>query len=570
MTTTQERIDFIKKIHLFVDLSDDDLADVARALTDEERKAKERVIEQGSRGDSFYIIYNGTVEVSRSRNRRGKTVLAQLGPRDYFGEEELFHKRARSATITAISDCSFLVLNASKIAALMKQAPSFKPTFATMIATHRLWRRLRFKWVPPEEAVYFLARKHPIVLWSSLFWPILALVLPLAGFLWGLATGSMLAMGLAIGLGAFNLLWILWRYIDWTNDYYLVTSQRVAWVEKVIGLFDSRTEAPLSTILSVGVETDTLGRILGYGNVIVRTYVGKIAFQYVKRPRYAASMIEEYWNRTKEVALKAEKDAIKNAIRKRLDLSVPPPPETPATEAEPTPSAMRSGLFRRVASNIFKLKMEDGETVTYRKHGVVLWKQIWQPTVVLLLLTAAFIWRGYLLWTGAVAWPDSIFYILPLLGFPFLVWWLYQYADWSNDIFQVTPDQVIDIDKTPFGTQERRAAALESILSIESKRVGLLGNIFNFGTVYIVVGGNKLEFQDVFDPAAVQSDIDRRRVARIAAKAAAQAALDRERMADWIATYHRGSEEFRAEENRRLEETLRQQQAAQGGTDEAG
>ncbi|MBV6395310.1 MAG: hypothetical protein HFACDABA_00885 [Anaerolineales bacterium] len=567
MTTTQERIDFIKKIHLFADLSDDDLEDVARALTDEERKAKEHIIEQGSRGDSFYIIYNGTVEVSRRRARRERIVLAQLGPRDYFGEEELFHQRARSATITAISDCSFLVLNAGKIAALMKQVPSFKPTFATMIATHRLWRQLRFKWVRSEEAVYFLARKHPIVLWRSLFWPILALTLPLAGFLWGLATGSMLAMALALGAAVFNLLWILWRYVDWTNDYYLVTSQRVAWVEKVIGLFDSRTEAPLSTILSVGVETDTLGRMLDYGNVIVRTYVGKIAFQYVKHPRYAASMIEEYWNRTKEATLKAEKEAIKNAIRKRLDLSVPPPPETPA--AEPKPSAMRPGLFRLAGSNIFKLKVEDGETVTYRKHGFVLWRQIWQPTFILLLLTAAFLWRSYLLWIGAVTWPDSIFYLLPLLGLPFLGWWLYQYVDWSNDIFQVTPDQVIDIDKTPFGTQERRAAALESILSIESKRVGLLGNLFNFGTVYIVVGGNKLEFQDVFDPATVQSDIDRRRVARIAAKSAAQAALDRERMADWIATYHRGSEEFREEENRRLEET-RRQQAAQGGSDEPG
>jgi len=120
--------------------------------------------------------------------------------------------------------------------------------------------------------------------------------------------------------------------------------------------------------------------------------------------------------------------------------------------------------------------------------------------------------------------------------------------DWTNDIFQVTPDQIIDIDRTPFGSEQRRSAALENILSTEYQRIGLLGNIFNFGTVYITVGGAKLEFEDVFDPATVQSDIDRRRMARVAGKNAAMAAAERERMAEWLATYHLNSEEFRREE----------------------
>jgi hypothetical protein len=143
---------------------------------------------------------------------------------------------------------------------------------------------------------------------------------------------------------------------------------------------------------------------------------------------------------------------------------------------------------------------------------------------------------------------DALVLAIPIISVPFHLWWIYQYMDWANDIFMVTPDQIIDIDKTPFGTEERRAASLESILSTESERIGFLGNIFNFGTVYITVGGTKLEFQDVFDPNTVQSDIDRRRMARQAAKAAAQAALDRERMAEWLATYHMNSEQFRREQ----------------------
>jgi hypothetical protein len=145
---------------------------------------------------------------------------------------------------------------------------------------------------------------------------------------------------------------------------------------------------------------------------------------------------------------------------------------------------------------------------------------------------------------------DSLVLALPIISIPFLLWWIYQYLDWTNDIFRVTPDQIIDIDKKPFGTEERRAAPLENILSTEYQRIGLLGNIFNFGTVYISVGGSILEFQDVFDPATVQSDIDRRRMARVTAKNAAAAAAERERMAEWIATYHLSSAEFTQEQEK--------------------
>jgi hypothetical protein len=443
--------------------------------------------------------------------------------------------------------------------------PSFKPTFDVVISTHKLWRRLRFKWVRPEEAVYFLARKHPIVLWRSLVWPLIALVFPVLGFLWGIATGSTVAIVVALALGVLVVLWIIWRIIDWSNDYYLVTNQRVAWVEKVIGIFDSRTEAPLSTILSVGVETDMLGRFLDYGTVVVRTFVGRIPFNYVGHPDYAATMIEEYWNRTKEFALKAEKEAIKDAIRKRLDLPIPPKPEIPKPEPTKFSPIRRPSALQVALSNIFKLRLEEGDTVIYRKHGFVLFKNVWQPSLFMLILLAFFIWRVILLASGGT-WPDVMLIVLPAAGLPFLGWWIYQYVDWSNDIFQVTQDQVIDIDKTPFGTEERRAASLENILSIESKRIGLLGNIFNYGTVYIVVGGTKLEFQDVFDPNTVQSDIDRRRMARIASKAAAQAALDRERMAEWIATYHRGADDFRREETLRAQAPT--QETSNAETDE--
>jgi hypothetical protein len=137
-----------------------------------------------------------------------------------------------------------------------------------------------------------------------------------------------------------------------------------------------------------------------------------------------------------------------------------------------------------------------------------------------------------------------------LASLPFLAWFSYMVMDWSNDKFEVTNDQIIDIDRKPFGTETRNAAPLEGILGTFYERKGILGNLFNFGTVYISVGGSKLAFENVMDPASVQSDIDRRRMARSARKKEGEVAAERDRIAEWLATYHRSVQDFRDEEKR--------------------
>jgi hypothetical protein len=138
-----------------------------------------------------------------------------------------------------------------------------------------------------------------------------------------------------------------------------------------------------------------------------------------------------------------------------------------------------------------------------------------------------------------------------LLLLVFLVWFGYLTLDWSNDKFIVNAEQIIDVDRKPFGTERRNAAQLENILGTEYQRIGILGNVFNYGTVYITVGGTKLAFENVMNPASVQSDIDRRRMARSEKKKQGEIAAERERMAEWLATYHRSAQEFFDEEHKK-------------------
>jgi hypothetical protein len=127
-----------------------------------------------------------------------------------------------------------------------------------------------------------------------------------------------------------------------------------------------------------------------------------------------------------------------------------------------------------------------------------------------------------------------------------ILWWIYQYIDWSNDIFQVTPDQIMDIDKTPLGQVTSDIATLDNILSIESRRNGILELLFNYGTVFITIGGGKeMHFENVYNPSAVQEDIERRRLEKLARKEQENIKAERERVADWFAAYYNNEQQFR-------------------------
>ena len=561
MIATDKRVAFLKKIHLFHGMDEAHLRAAAEQMVEQSVEAGMTLVEQGTRAETFYIIFEGEFAVNRQLEGGKQRLLATFVGGDYFGEEGLLMRSKRTATVTASKPGLVLRLDREQFNELLRKAPDLRHNLEIAVSSRRLSRRMRFKWVRPGEVIYFLARKHWVVLAQ-------ALVMPLIGVLIG---GSALAFGLwnqstiaqLIG-GGFLLAMVglcIWRWLDWGNDYYIVTNRRVVWIEKIIGIYESRQEAPLSTILSVGVETLQIGRIMDFGNVVVRTFVGRIVFTNVIHPKQAGAMVEEHWKRTKEASVADEDVAMRQTLRAKLGL--PPLPAAAQKAAlEPdqkqAPAVYRPGPLNLFSRNIFSTRFADSETITYRKHWFVLIRQSQVPLAILLLSLIGIGYLVYLLLTNGQAAPvpgaliqnpDTLIkdglVALALIFVAALLWWGYEYWDWTNDIFQVTPEQIIDIDRTPLGSERRRAAPLENILSTDYQRIGLMGNLFNFGTVRITVGGAQLDFNEVANPATVQSDIDRRRMERLAKKKSAEQAAERDRMAEWLATYHRSAGELR-------------------------
>jgi hypothetical protein len=547
-----DKILFLKKSHLFRGLTDEHLESVAEVMEEVPYPADKVFIKQGTEGDFFYLIYSGSVNVSRLHKDKQED-LGMLVAGDFFGEEVISKKRIRSASITTLEDSIFMVFPRQKLEVLFTRIDTIKENIEASVESKRLIQVIKFDWLQPEERIYFLARKHPIQLWKAMAGPLLVLLASVFLFLMSISTASLIMLLLAWVSLVGDVAWGLWQWLDWGNDYYIVTNQRVVWLEKVIGLYDSRQEAPLKTILSVGVETDQIGRILDYGDVIVRTFVGRIRFHHVNHPNLAASLVEEHWVRSREISQKEDASAMNQAIRERLGLAERIPGEPP--QAVPVVRFMnKPGVFTLLFSDLFKVRIEDSGTITYRKHWFNLLKTTFMPGVLFILIMGLFINRLFNLpkvapseVPGPVGMDTYLKILLLFLGIMF-VWWVFKYIDWRNDIFQVTPDQIIDIDKTPLGREEHRAAPLENILSTEYKRIGFMQVLLNFGNVYITVGGAELVFEDVADPPSVQQDIDTRRIALITNKKDAETRAERDRLADWFAAYHNDAEAFRGEE----------------------
>lgn len=548
---------FLDKMHVFGGLDQEQLAGIANKLVEKDVPAGTPIIKRGDKPDGFYMLYKGKVKVTVPDAEKGERQLAVLYGGDYFGEEALFENRNRSANVTAVEDCVLFYMSPQIFNSLITQYEKLKPNFQVAIKSHKLARSTKFKWLGKNEVIYFIARRHKIRLFQALVAPFFAMLGALGLIAFGVFLSSVIpvAVGIVLVLGILG--WGVWNAIDWSNDYYIVTNQRVIWLEKVIGLHDSREEAPLGTILSVGVETDALGRILKYGNVIVRTFVGKLEFEYVDHPQQAADMIREYWERTKAITTRSQMDVMKDTIKQKLGLPLDKRPQVELSPVVPVDEekVLKSPLWLLALQNLFQLRLEEGGKIIYHKHWLILLQQGWKPFGLFLLGVVLFIWRmvvlynspdkAFITFNGGFSFkPDTLSVLIPLLLLPVGFWVWYEYADWKNDTFMVTQDEIFDIDRKPFGTEERRSAQIENILSTSYKRKGFIAYMFNYGTVFITVGGTQMAFEDVMDPAAVQADINRRRSARIAKKNEDAGSADRERFATWIAAYHQHLNEF--------------------------
>uniref|UniRef100_A0A4W6CPF6 cGMP-dependent protein kinase n=1 Tax=Lates calcarifer TaxID=8187 RepID=A0A4W6CPF6_LATCA len=107
-----EYMEFLKSVPTFHGLQEDILSKLADVLEETHYEDGEYIIRQGARGDTFFIISKGKVNVTREDLPNGEPVyLRSLGKGDWFGEKALQGEDIRTANVIAAEAVTCLVID---------------------------------------------------------------------------------------------------------------------------------------------------------------------------------------------------------------------------------------------------------------------------------------------------------------------------------------------------------------------------------------------------------------------------------------------------------------------------
>jgi CRP-like cAMP-binding protein len=536
--SNDELIQFLQGVAFLRNVNQEDLPQIVKDLERRTFEENEVIVQQDAPVNGLYFIFAGRVEKTHVDPRKNTTYQSVLSKGEIFGEVELRVGQPWKNTVRAKERTTILRWPIASLDPFLKSHLESLGFLSFTAKSRHLASKLRFNWLREDETIHGLARKHPIMLVRALILPLIFLGGAIALANWAISDRASAIGWLGAIIAILSLALMIWRWVDWRNDYCIVTNRRAVWLEKVVGIYDNRQETPLHWVLSISTSTDILGRLLDYGDVVIRTYTGQLFFHNVGHPRVFASVIQEYWHRMKQKQVHTDREEMIRALQERLELDeeVPLPELELLTDEEPLETPEEPTSYVGLDQWTFKMRFEDQGVITYRKHWAVLLRQLIPPTASLLLLFI-FLILGIGGLVEFLSLNQVILYSV-ILSIVLILWWLYRYADWVNDIYQITPTQIVDVNKKPLAREVRKVAPLENILGTEVDRKGFIGIMLNYGAVITNVGTEQFTFRGVYDPANVQQEIVQAQEAFLEREAVTQRRQRREEVVEWLSAYH--------------------------------
>ncbi|HEY69516.1 MAG TPA: cyclic nucleotide-binding domain-containing protein [Anaerolineae bacterium] len=525
----------LRGISFLKTLDEEGIEQLARKLVAAEYQSGQIIVEAGRACDGLYFLLEGSIERLPPGSSPDETGQPLSGG-DTFGALELVYDQSWTSTYIAREPTQIYLWKRRDAEVFFQKQPAALADLRFKARSHRLARSLNFTWLNENEIIDGLACKHPALLVRGLLVPAMLVLAGAALLWWGpILTGDSL-IWLAAGVVGIGMLYGVWQWVDWGNDYYMVTNRRVVRLEKVVGIYDSRREAPLHNVLSFSVSTTFLGRLLGFGDLIIRTFTGQIVFPNIPNPYAMAGVLENQWHRVYEHRLQEDRASKINAVRGLTAAEAEVAFEPSNLEETPPDEEPRGDPQNGLGRWSFKVRFEEQGVITYRKHWAVLMRRVVLPSIAILLLAGLI---GARLGETITLLPLGTFLQLSgLLIIGLVLYWLYEFVDWANDIYQITPTQIVDVHRKPLAREMRKVAPLESILGTEVDRKGIIGLMLNYGDVISNIGTEQFLFEGVFDPVGVQQDIVRGMEAIMERKLEKQRREKRDEMVEWLGVYH--------------------------------
>lgn len=101
----------------------------------------EIVFDEGEEGQALYLVMSGHVQISRTHSR-GRQIVGELGPGNFFGDMALLDNSPRSAQVRALDACELAVFFRDDFVALMDTDAVIGYKISLALARH-IGQRLR-------------------------------------------------------------------------------------------------------------------------------------------------------------------------------------------------------------------------------------------------------------------------------------------------------------------------------------------------------------------------------------------------------------------------------------------
>ena len=129
------KTDHLRNVPIFTDLSDSDLTKIASKMVPRVYEKGQMILLEESMGETFFIITQGAVKVTRLSADGREVILAILGESDFFGEMSLLDGEGRSANIVANEDAKVLTLSRNDFLDCLESYPKIAIALLEELAT---------------------------------------------------------------------------------------------------------------------------------------------------------------------------------------------------------------------------------------------------------------------------------------------------------------------------------------------------------------------------------------------------------------------------------------------------
>lgn len=500
---------------------------------------------EGEVDDVFRMVVEGAIALDRKGTDGKPRHTATLGYGEVLGERGVFAGLPRDTSAVTLQPTEVLAADRDALWGIIGGDIA---TLDHLVLPDAVRRRMVLPTAGAADlgertvAVY---RRHWSALAANLVLPIalavgsLALAGTVAGFVESAVQSLVLAaVGLVVPITA-----VAYAYLDYAYDVLIVTNRRVIHVDRVPLVRSRRAEAPLVRVQDVQVVVPGLtARSLGFGTLLIQTagVSGSIRFASLPNPEGVRATL---FGLVEHATVDARREHT-NWIAARLapafagtETVVPlPGVGEPLAEADGSRGrTLPQAVAHRIAGWLPRMRIEaDNGVVTWRKH----WWVLVRSTGLVAAATAA----------SFAAWARTVAVGGPLPARAWLAaaavlgaWAVYRYEDWRNDLYVLTDEHIVDIERRPFGLHEdRRQARLTQIQDIRHVVPNPLATMLNFGSVMVETAATtgSFTFDHVHDPASVQEEI----FARIELLRTAEERSASERrgdeLAEWFRAYH--------------------------------